>query len=118
MILTYLLIGVGAGVVSGLFGIGGGVVIVPALLFFASMAPHTATGTSLGVFLLPFGVLGAWQYYRAGNLDVRAALLIGLGLFVGAYVGAHFALTVAPVLLRRMFAVFLMLVAIRLWWTT
>lgn len=111
------LIGLGAGVMSGLFGIGGGVVIVPALMLLAKFAPQTATGTSLGVFLLPFGIAGAYQYWRAGHLDIRASLLIGLGLFVGAYFGSHIALGVSPTLLKKLFAVFLAVMAVRLWWT-
>lgn len=111
------LIGLGAGILSGMFGIGGGVVIVPALMLLAKMSPQMATGTSLGVFLLPFGALGALQYWRAGNLDFRASLLIGAGLFIGAYFGSQIALGVSPVLLKRLFAVFLAVTAVRLWWT-
>ncbi|HYD52408.1 MAG TPA: sulfite exporter TauE/SafE family protein, partial [Gemmatimonadaceae bacterium] len=89
--LTYLLIGLGAGILSGLFGIGGGIVIVPALILLAKMRPLEATGTSLGVFLLPVGILGAMTYYRAGNMNVRVSLLIALGLFAGAWFGAQIA---------------------------
>jgi uncharacterized membrane protein YfcA len=117
MILTLLLIGIVSGILAGLFGIGGGVVIVPALLYFARMPVQMATGTSLGALLLPVGALGAWQYYRAGSLDIRAALWIALGLFVGAYFGAYLALAVTPVVLRRAFAVFLVIVALRIWTT-
>ena len=78
MLLTFLAIGLGAGVLSGLFGIGGGIVIVPALLFFAKMSPATATGTSLGALLLPVGALGAWEYYRNGNLDIRSSMLVAV----------------------------------------
>ena len=117
MILTYLLIGLGAGVLSGLFGIGGGIVIVPALLFFAGMLPATATGTSLGALLLPVGALGAYEYYRNGNVEVRASLLIAAGLFFGAYAGAKLNQTLSPVQAKRAFAVFRVLVAARLWVT-
>ena len=109
------LIGLGAGVLSGLFGIGGGVVIVPALLLLMKFAPQTATGTSLGVFLLPVGILGAMSYWRAGHMDVKASLLIAAGLFVGAYFGAQLALSMSPVLLKKLFAGFLAVTAIRLW---
>ena len=115
MTILYILIGVAAGVLSGLFGIGGGVVIVPALLFMAGMTPLTATGTSLGALLLPVGALGAWEYYRKGQLDLRVALLLAVGLFFGAFFGAKFAQLLTPVQLRRAFAVFLVLVAIRVW---
>ncbi len=113
--MLYILIGVSAGVLAGLFGIGGGVVIVPALLYYARMTPLTATGTSLGALLLPVGALGAWEYYRSGNLDVKAALMLAIGLFLGAYFGARLAQMLTPVMLKRAFAVFLVLVAIRVW---
>ena len=117
MLLTFLAIGLGAGVLSGLFGIGGGVVIVPALLAFARMQPAKATGTSLGALLLPVGLLGAWEYYRNGDLDVRAALLIALGLTFGAYAGARLNHLLSPVQAKRAFALFLVAVAVRLWIT-
>ena len=111
----YLIIGLAAGLLSGLFGIGGGIVIVPALLFFARMPPSTATGTSLGALLLPVGALGAWSYYKQGHVEMRASLLLALGLFVGAYFGAQFAQGLSPLLMKRSFAVFLVLVAGRMW---
>lgn len=117
MLLIYLAIGLGAGVLSGLFGIGGGIVIVPALLFFAKMHPATATGTSLGALLLPVGALGAWEYYRNGHLDVRSSLLLAVGLFFGAYGGAKLNQVLSPVQAKRAFAIFLAVVAVRLWVT-
>lgn len=113
--MLYILIGAAAGVLSGLFGIGGGVVIVPALLYAARMSQLTATGTSLGALLLPVGALGAWEYYRTGNLDVRAALMIAVGLFFGAFFGAKLAHVLTAIQLKRAFAVFLVLVAVRVW---
>ena len=113
--LSFLLIGLGAGVLSGLFGIGGGIVIVPALLFFAKMHPATATGTSLGALLLPVGALGAWQYWKAGNLEWKASLLLAAGLFFGAFFGARVAQHLPAAVLKKSFAIFLVLVAIQLW---
>ena len=115
MTILYIIIGVGAGVLAGLFGIGGGVVIVPALLYVARMSQITATGTSLGALLLPVGALGAWEYYRRGDLDVRAALLIAIGLFFGAFFGAKLAHMLTAIQLKRAFAVFLVLIAVRIW---
>lgn len=115
-ILLFLLIGLAAGVLSGLFGIGGGVLIVPALIFLARLQPTMATGTSLAALLLPVGALGAWQYHKQGNVNVIAALCVALGLAVGAYFGARYAQTLSPVALRRAFAVFLGLVAVKMWW--
>ena len=117
MLLVFLAVGLAAGVLSGLFGIGGGIVIVPALLYFARMAPATATGTSLGALLLPVGALGAWEYYRNGHVDVRASLLVAAGLTLGAYVGARLNQLLSPVQAKRAFALFLVAVAVRLWVT-
>ncbi len=113
----YLAIGLAAGLLSGVFGIGGGILIVPALLFFAKMEFSTATGTSLASLLLPVGALGAWQYYRNGHINMTAGLLIALGLFVGAYFGARMGQTLNPTTAKRAFAVFLLLVSVRIWFT-
>ena len=115
MTILYILIGLGGGVLAGMFGIGGGVVVVPALLLLAKMSPLSATGTSLGALVLPVGVLGAMAYYRDGHLDLRAAVLIALGLFAGTWFGARLAMLLPAEQLKRAFAVFLVLVAIRVW---
>jgi len=111
----YLVIGLVAGVLSGMFGIGGGVVIVPALVFLARQTPQSATGTSLASLLLPVGILGAWRYWQGGHVQVTAALWIAAGLAVGAWGGAAMALTLDPRQLQRGFAVFLVAVAVHLW---
>ena len=111
----FLAIGLVAGVLSGLFGIGGGILIVPALIFFAKFPTKLALGTSLGALLLPVGLLGAYTYYKGGNLDIRASLLIALGLFFGAWGGARLAQVLPAATLQRMFAVFIALMAVRLW---
>lgn len=105
------LIGLVAGVVSGLFGIGGAIVIVPSLVLLVKMPQHTASGTSLASLLLPVGLLGAIEYYRRGQVNVAYAGIIAAGLFVGALVGAHIAGAMSDTLLRRAFGVFLLLVA-------
>lgn len=115
MTLLFLGIGLGGGILSGLFGIGGGVVIVPALALLAKFPAKTATGTSLGALLLPVGLLGAWTYHRTGNLDIRASLWIALGLFIGAYLGAQVVQHLTDLQLRRAFSAFLVLVAAQLW---
>ncbi|MCU0622484.1 MAG: sulfite exporter TauE/SafE family protein [Gemmatimonadaceae bacterium] len=116
--LLFVAIGFGAGILSGLFGIGGGIVIVPALVFFAKYQQQTAVGTSLGALLLPVGFLGAMAYHRAGHIDVKASGLIALGLFVGALFGAKVALAATGPTLKRAFAVFLVLVAAKMFWDT
>lgn len=117
MILVFLLIGIVAGILSGMFGIGGGLIIVPALTLFLGMPILIATGTSLGALLLPVGLLGAYEYYRNGNLDPRASLLLALGIFAGAWFGAQVAHAVPAEHLKRAFAILLVLAAVRLWFS-
>jgi uncharacterized membrane protein YfcA len=115
--MEFLVVGLAAGVLAGLFGVGGGVIIVPALMLLAHLPAQKATGTSLGALLLPVGALGAWQYYRAGNLDAGIALRVAIGLFVGAWLGALAAHKLPSRELQRAFAVFLVFVAGQLWWS-
>jgi len=117
MALTYLLIGFAAGILAGLFGIGGGLLIVPALMVLAGMSIREATGTSLGALLLPVGLLGAVVYWRGGNVNLKAALFVAGGLFVGAYLGALLNQELRTALLTRLFAVMMAAFAVRLWFT-
>jgi uncharacterized protein len=104
--LTFALIGIIAGIASGLFGVGGGIVLVPALIYWAGFNQHTATGTSLAVLLPPIGLAATLEYYRHGNVDVHAAALLAAGLFVGAWAGAYVANQIAGPYLRLLFGVF------------
>ena len=113
-LLVALAIGLAAGVLSGLFGIGGGVIIVPALVIGLGLSQKTATGTSLTALLLPVGALAVWSYARHGHVDVRIGLAVAAGVFVGALAGARLALGTSDVNLRRAFAVLLVLLAVRL----
>ncbi len=115
MYVWVLLIGLCAGVLSGMFGIGGGIVIVPALVLLLKYSPQKATGTSLGALLLPVGFLGAIQYWKRGDVDARSAALLALGLFLGAFAGARIGLSLSPQVMRRAFAVFLVVIATQLW---
>jgi uncharacterized membrane protein YfcA len=108
-------VGLAAGILSGLFGIGGGVVIVGALVTFANFPMHRATGTSLAALLLPVAILGVMQYWKAGHVDVRAAGLLAGGLLLGAWLGARLALQMNGATLQRAFALFLILMAVRMW---
>jgi uncharacterized protein len=112
--ILYLLIGLGAGVLSGMFGIGGGVVIVPALILLASMSLREATGTSLAALIPPVGLLGAWEYYRSGSMHVRTAVLVAAGLFVGAYLGSRVILSIPSGPAKKFSAVFMILIDIRM----
>jgi uncharacterized membrane protein YfcA len=116
--ITLLAIGFVAGVLSGMFGIGGGVVIVPALALLLGFSQQTSTGTSLLVFLLPVGILGALEYFKAGKITsehLKYAAVIASSLFVGSLIGSKVALSVSEEWIRKGFAVFLIIVAVRLW---
>jgi uncharacterized membrane protein YfcA len=105
---AYLLaaIGVASGILSGLFGIGGGVVIVPALIYLAGFNQHLATGTSLAILLPPVGITAAFEYHRHGNVNIRAALIVAVSLLASGWIGAALANRVAGPYLRLVFGVF------------
>jgi uncharacterized membrane protein YfcA len=107
-------IGVVAGVLSGIFGIGGGVVIVPALIYLAGFRQHQATGTSLAVLLPPIGIAAAYEYYRHGNVDIRAAAFIAAGVLAGGWIGAVVANRVSGPYLRLAFGVFVVTLGVYL----
>lgn len=115
MLVIFLCIGLVAGVLSGLFGLGGGILIVPALVLLAKFPTKMALGTSLGALLLPVGLLGAYTYWERGDLAPRASLLIAVGLFFGAFLGAKLAQVLSAPALQRLFAVFIMAMAVHLW---
>ncbi len=108
------IIGLVGGVLSGLFGIGGGLVIVPALILVVGFPVAKAAGTSLAALLLPVGLFGALEYYRTGNVDIRAAALIAIGLLIGAYFGARIGTSLSPQIAQRAFGIFLLIVGARL----
>jgi len=112
--LPLIAIGLVAGVLAGMFGIGGGLVIVPALLYFMKLGEVDSIGTSLAALIPPVGLLGALEYYRTGHVNLKYALVIAAGLFVGAYFGARIILALPPVIIRRIYAVFLVVVAARM----
>jgi uncharacterized membrane protein YfcA len=112
--LLFVVIGLAAGILSGVFGIGGGVVIVPALIYLAGFNQHRATGTSLAVLLPPIGFAAMWEYYRHQNVDVRAAMIIAAAVFGGGWVGAVVANRVSGPYLRLAFGVFVVVLGVSL----
>ena len=114
-ILYLALIGFSAGILAGLFGIGGGIIIVPALVFIIGMPQHVATGTSLVALLLPVGVLGVWNYYQSGTITIehiKFGLIVAVGLFVGTFFGSKISLDLSRETLQKAFAVFLIVLSI------
>jgi len=112
-----LLVGLVVGLFSGVVGIGGGILFVPALVWLVGMDQHKAQGTSLGALLAPVGIFAFMEYYRRGNADVRVAALLAAGFLVGGYFGAVGAQHIPEVWLRRIFALTLVAVGGRMWFT-
>ncbi|MFN8243599.1 MAG: sulfite exporter TauE/SafE family protein [Ferruginibacter sp.] len=113
-ILVLVLIGIGAGLLSGLVGVGGGIIIVPALVFILGFSQKMAQGTSLGILLLPVGILGVWQFYKQGYIDLNAVWIISLAFLVGSYFGSRFALSLPQETVKKIFATIMMLIAIKM----
>ncbi len=107
-----LILGLTAGVLSGMFGIGGGLVIVPALVLGFGLDQKTATGTSLFALMWPVGLLGVLEYYRRGEMRVGNGLWIALGLFLGAYFGARLTGLMSQATMKRSYGVFLLIIGI------
>ena len=107
-----LILGIVAGILSGLFGIGGGIVMVPALIAIFGMTILDANATSLTAMLLPVGILGVISYYKAGYINLKDALWISLGLLLGSYFGSELAVSMQGALLAKLYACFLIYIAI------
>ncbi|MEI6346922.1 MAG: sulfite exporter TauE/SafE family protein [Bacteroidota bacterium] len=112
-LLILIAIGLFAGAFSGMVGIGGGVIIIPALVYFVGFSQHQAQGTSLAIMLPPIGLMAAYQYYKAGHVNLTYALIIASAFFIGGYFGAKYAVKMPQDLLKKIFGVFLILVALK-----
>lgn len=109
-----LALGVVIGIISGLVGIGGGALLIPALVFLYGMSQHKAQGTSLATLLLPIGIFAFWKYYKSGDVDLRMALLVAIGFTLGGWLGGTWAVHLSDNTLRRGFAVLLIVIAVRM----
>ena len=112
--LGYVLLGLIAGALSGLVGIGGGIIIVPALVFLFGFTQLKAQGTTIALMIPPIGLLAAWTYYRQGYVDVTAALLVCLGFVLGGLLGATVATGLSNALLEKVFGVVLLFIALKM----
>jgi len=110
----FVVLGLFAGTLSGLIGIGGGIVIIPILVFLFGFTQHQAQGTTLALMIPPIGLLAALEYYRAGQVDLKAAGLVCIGFFVGGLIGAKLAVGVPDEVLKKIFGVILLLVGLRM----
>lgn len=113
-----LFVGFLAGILSGMFGIGGGLVIVPALIVFIGLPTKVATGTSLFALLFPVGILGVMEYYRTNQLNIKAGTCVAIGLFLGTYFGARLTHFFTGSSMKRTYAIFLVVVGAYLLLTT
>lgn len=114
LVLLFMILGLVAGALAGLVGVGGGIIIVPALIYLFHFSQKTAQGTTLALLVPPIGFLAAWTYYRAGEVNVKAALFIICGFILGSYLSSHFATTIQDKQLTRIFGGFLLLVAVKM----
>jgi len=110
----YIVLGVAAGVLSGLIGIGGGVIIVPVLLFLVGLSQHQAQGTTLALMVPPIGLPAVWTYYKEGNVNLEIALFVCIGFLFGGYIGAKLAIGISNVALERIFGAAMLAVALKM----
>lgn len=113
-LILLLIVGLAAGFLSGLIGIGGGIIIVPALVLFLGFSQKLAQGTSLGILLLPVGILAVIQYYKQGYLNVNYVLIIASAFVLGSFLGSKLALSVSDEKMKKIFAIVLMLIAVKM----
>ncbi len=110
----YVVLGIAAGIFSGMFGIGGGAIIIPALIFIFGLTQHQAQGTTLAILVPPIGLLAAIRYYQSGNVKLSIAAFVCIGFFVGGLIGASIVQNLPDILLKRMFGVFFLLVSLQM----
>lgn len=113
-ILILVIIGIVAGILGGLVGVGGGIIIVPSLVYFLSFSQKSAQGTSLGLLLLPVGIFGVLQYYKQGQVDLRVVAILAIGFLAGSYFGSKIALSLPQETVKKIFAIILLLVGFKM----
>ena len=113
-LIILIVIGLLSGLLAGVFGVGGAIIVIPALVFILGLSQHQAEGTSLAFMLPPVGILATWNYWKAGHVDWKIALVLSLTFVVGAYFGSNFSLNISDKMLRRIFGVLMMVLAIKM----
>ena len=114
MLLILIVIGIVTGFMAGMLGIGGAIIMIPALVYFLGITQQTAQGTSLAVMLPPIGILAAYNYYKAGQVNIKFALILAAFFLVGSFFGSKLALNIPQALLKKIFGVLLLLVAAKM----
>ncbi|HEY6956097.1 MAG TPA: sulfite exporter TauE/SafE family protein [Flavisolibacter sp.] len=114
IIVLLVIIGLAAGILSGLVGVGGGIIVVPALVFFLNFNQQQAQGTSLGLLLLPVGILAVLNYYKQGHIDIMVVCIMAVAFIVGGWLGSKWALALPEATVKRIFAVILFYSAIKM----
>lgn len=112
--IVLLIVGLLAGMLSGLVGIGGGIIIVPALVYFLNFSQHQAQGTVLFMFLLPIGAFGTYTYYKEGYVDIKTALIVCTTFVLGSYLGSRMAISIDQVAVRKIFGVLMLIIAVKM----
>ena len=113
-IIILVVIGVAAGILSGLVGVGGGLIIVPALVYFLAFSQKEAQGTSLGILLLPVGILAVMQYYQKGYIDIKVVLIVSAGFLLGGWFGSKMAVSLPVATIKKFFAIFMLITAVKM----
>lgn len=114
MLLILIAIGIVTGIMAGMLGIGGAIIMIPALIFFIGISQQTAQGTSLAVMLPPIGIIAAYNYYKAGHVNIKFAIILAVCFLIGSYFGSKLALTLPQPILKKIFGVLLLLVAAKM----
>jgi len=114
LIFLLVLIGLASGMLSGLVGVGGGIIIVPALVFFLGFTQHQAQGTSLGLLLLPVGILAVLNYYKQGYIDIKVVLIMSIAFVLGGWLGSKLSLVISDLWIKRIFAILLFYTAFKM----
>ena len=114
MLLILIVIGIITGIMAGMLGIGGAIIMIPALVFIMGFSQQGAQGTSLAVMLPPVGIIAAFNYYKAGYVNIKFALILAVCFLVGSYFGSKMALSLPQPLLKKIFGILLLLVAAKM----
>ncbi|WP_346857118.1 sulfite exporter TauE/SafE family protein [uncultured Draconibacterium sp.] len=113
-LLILIVIGILSGILAGVFGVGGAIIVIPALVFILGLSQHEAQGTSLAFMLPPVGILATWNYWKAGQVNWKIALVLSVTFVLGAYLGSHFSLNISDKTLRKAFGVLMIVLALKM----